>query len=243
MSARDDGGRKTGHAHEREGTRRGRPSQSGGESRSRKSQRDPRSGDRVPPKSVEQALAEAAEHTRNALAEGLLAGRSLLDAASLALRGRPTTNAGQPAASGDAARVLARAAASMEALARQVRASSPDGSRALIEALLGALDSEIMRWEDKARQDPDARAVLRAFLGLRELLWELGMRPAGTGGSPGSPGPTAPDEGRRARGRTTRPPARGPSATHTPDSDSTTARSDGASPPRRRRVQRVEVER
>ena len=44
--------------------------------------------------------------------------------------------------------------------------------------MLDALDAEIARWETKARQDADARAVLRAFLGVRELLWELGMRPS-----------------------------------------------------------------
>ena len=35
---------------------------------------------------------------------------------------------------------------------------------------------EIERWEARSARDPDARAVLRAFLGLRELLWELGLR-------------------------------------------------------------------
>ena len=43
--------------------------------------------------------------------------------------------------------------------------------------LAEALDLEIERWERRAREDPDARAVLRAFLGVRELLWELGIRP------------------------------------------------------------------
>ncbi|MGH7286571.1 MAG: hypothetical protein ACREI8_00945, partial [Myxococcota bacterium] len=34
----------------------------------------------------------------------------------------------------------------------------------------------IARWEERARQDGEARAVLRAFLGVRELLWEFGIR-------------------------------------------------------------------
>ncbi|MDZ7632890.1 MAG: hypothetical protein U5K74_16510 [Gemmatimonadaceae bacterium] len=40
-----------------------------------------------------------------------------------------------------------------------------------------------MRWTDdqalemRARHDPEARAVLRAFLGVREILWEFGLRP------------------------------------------------------------------
>jgi hypothetical protein len=39
-----------------------------------------------------------------------------------------------------------------------------------------ALDAEIARWEERAKHDADARSVLRAFLGLREVLWELGVR-------------------------------------------------------------------
>lgn len=47
--------------------------------------------------------------------------------------------------------------------------------KALAEPLEVALEAEIKRWEQRSQTDPDARPVLRAFLGLRELLWELGL--------------------------------------------------------------------
>ena len=43
--------------------------------------------------------------------------------------------------------------------------------------MVEALDAEIARWEERAKTDDDARAMLRAYLGLREILWELGVRP------------------------------------------------------------------
>lgn len=48
--------------------------------------------------------------------------------------------------------------------------------KALADPLATAIDAEIGRWEKRSKTDPDARPVLRAFLGLREVLWELGMR-------------------------------------------------------------------
>ena len=66
----------------------------------------------------------------------------------------------------------------------------PDTFRALLARLaeqlkildqqVGELEAEIERWEARAGDDPEARAVLRAFLGLRELLWEFGIRPSGS---------------------------------------------------------------
>ena len=47
---------------------------------------------------------------------------------------------------------------------------------ALLRSIAEALDAEIARWETRAETDPEARAVWRAFLGLRELLWEFGVR-------------------------------------------------------------------
>ncbi|MCA9510560.1 MAG: hypothetical protein KC560_07650, partial [Myxococcales bacterium] len=58
-------------------------------------------------------------------------------------------------------------------------AAAPGASDALLSALSAALDVEIERWQERAAHDRDARAVLRAFLGLREVLWELGVRPSG----------------------------------------------------------------
>ena len=46
----------------------------------------------------------------------------------------------------------------------------------LLDGATTALDAEIARWETRSRRDPEARTVLRVFLGLREVLWELGVR-------------------------------------------------------------------
>jgi len=112
-----------------------------------------------------------------------LAARALLDALSLALHG----------AGPDERRVLGLAARALDDAAD---ALAGGGARpGLLAAVAEALDAEIARWEARARQDADARAVLRAYLGLREILWELGVRPAGA--SPDA----APGAGRSTRGR------------------------------------------
>ncbi|HXK21048.1 MAG TPA: hypothetical protein VMS55_00075 [Myxococcota bacterium] len=118
------------------------------------------------PADTRRAIAEAARHARAAAAEAALAVRSLLDAAALFTAGVPA----------EAHAALSGAAAWLDALARGASPESNDA--ALAHALAGALDAEIERWEARALQDPDARAVLRAFLGVRELLWELGVRPS-----------------------------------------------------------------
>ena len=51
--------------------------------------------------------------------------------------------------------------------------------RALAAPLSAAIEIEIKRWEERSRTDPDARLVLRAFLGMRELLWEVSTRDDG----------------------------------------------------------------
>lgn len=138
-------------------------------------------GRREGPASAQAALRDARDHLRNALSEALLAARALLDAASIGLSGRPV----------DGESALAPLAALLEetsrGLATEDRLSGP-----LVLAILDALDHEIRRWEERAQDDPDARAVLRAFLGVREILWEFGLRRDGTGSAGGAPGP---DEG------------------------------------------------
>jgi len=118
-------------------------------------------------KSVAEALDRARHHTRQALAETVAAARALLDAASLGLSGEPTSAHRTLA---DLARVLDQMSAAL---------SGEDGSfgSGALQVVLDALDGEIERWEKRSRDDQDARAVLRAFLGLREILWELGLRP------------------------------------------------------------------
>jgi hypothetical protein len=64
-----------------------------------------------------------------------------------------------------------------------------------MDEVAAALDAEIARWEASSRDDPEARAVLRAFLGVREILWEVGLRPLTRDGA-GARGPSArPAEG------------------------------------------------
>ena len=52
------------------------------------------------------------------------------------------------------------------------------------------------RWEERARDDSDARSVLRAYLGMREILWELGVRSS-------KPRTGAPKSGRAGRAKRT----------------------------------------
>lgn len=117
------------------------------------------------PASVEEALARAREHGRAAAGEAALAARALLDALSLAASGIPS----------DGSRALAWAAAALDDAARGLGRDAP-GTSSLLGAVAEALDAEIARWEARAGVDREARAVLRAYLGLREILWELGLR-------------------------------------------------------------------
>lgn len=127
------------------------------------------------PRSAEEALARARRHARLAAAEGLAALRALLDAGALAATG----------AASDELRVLGALARRLDETGAALRGGGA-GAEALVAALAEALEAEIARWQARSAEDPDARAVLRAFLGLRELLWELGVRPRATGEAPAS---------------------------------------------------------
>jgi hypothetical protein len=118
-----------------------------------------------PPQSVDDALQRAREHALRAASEALAAARALLDAASLATTGQPLEDS---ASFG----VLSRG---LDDLARALSAGAGAHSPPL-DALLDALEREIQRWQERATNDRDARAVLRAFIGLREILWEMGVR-------------------------------------------------------------------
>ncbi len=126
-----------------------------------------RQDDPEPPERAAEALARARKHTQTAIAEALAAVRALLDASSLALSG---------GASADNT-VLGPIARILEGLRAEFDESATTGeAAALLRSIAEALDAEIARWETRADTDPEARAVLRAFLGLRELLWEFGIR-------------------------------------------------------------------
>jgi len=120
-----------------------------------------------PPATLEEALARAHKHGQLAMAEILTTLQALLDAAALASSGRPL----------QAHRHLAPLARVLERLASDLARRGGDGPESLLASIAEALDIEIARWEKRARDDIDARAVLRAFLGLREILWEFGVRP------------------------------------------------------------------
>jgi hypothetical protein len=134
-----------------------------------------RSGERRPaPASAAEALARARTHARVAASESVLAVRALLDAAALAGSGLPA----------ESSRLLAPLAQLLEGLAQGLAPDAEAASAPLLSALAEALDAEIARWEARARDDAEARAVLRAFLGVRELLWEFGLRRRESGPAP-----------------------------------------------------------
>jgi hypothetical protein len=116
--------------------------------------------------SVRRALEKAVNHAQLALSEGVASARALLDAASIGVSGGPASDHPRLA---ELARTLDRIAAGLSGEAPSLRAAA-------LTALLAAIDGEVVRWEIRSRRDEDARAVLRAFLGLRELLWEMGVR-------------------------------------------------------------------
>jgi hypothetical protein len=116
------------------------------------------------PKNVEEALGLARQHGRAAAAEATAAVRALLDAAALGSTGK---------LSGEV-RGLHAVDAMLDDLHRWLEGGQ--ASTAVVVALADALEAEIRRWEARSAKDEEARAVLRAFLGLRELLWELGVR-------------------------------------------------------------------
>ncbi len=119
------------------------------------------------PEGASEALARAQRHAQAAIAEALAAVGALLDASSLALSGEAATS---NALLGPIARIL-------DGLRAEFDESTTTGEvAALLRSIADALDAEIARWEARAETDPEARAVLRAFLGLRELLWEFGIR-------------------------------------------------------------------
>ena len=115
----------------------------------------------------DEAIERARVHLRLASVEGLETARALMDAVTIAA-GRSAS------APGKTSREIAAALDDLIAHMRAGGGLSVPGGIAL--PLAQALDREIERWQQRSRTEPEARAVLRAFLGLRELLWELGVR-------------------------------------------------------------------
>jgi len=145
--------------------------------------------------SIAQALDRARGHARLALSEGVCAARALLDAAALSVGGEPP----------EAFTSLGRAARMLDEFSAGLAGDGLQLGLPGLDAVLSALDSEIERWESRSQSDPDARAVWRAFLGLREILWELGMRRASGEGSEAFAAPRDGDVGARTRADLGRP--------------------------------------
>ena len=121
--------------------------------------------ERIVPTRPAEALAEARKHAQRAAAESAAALRALLDAAALATYGE-TATAGR----------LAPLAEALERIAAWLHPEGEEGGEAVLRALADGLDAEIARWEAKSREDPEARSVLRAFLAVREVLFEMSTR-------------------------------------------------------------------
>jgi hypothetical protein len=119
-----------------------------------------------PPRTADEAVARARRHAFAALSETTQAVRALVDAASLATTG----------ATSEAHASLAGATAWLDQLAERLESGAGRSGAAWLDAIARVLDDEIARWEQRGRVDPEARAVLRAFLGVREILWEFGLR-------------------------------------------------------------------
>lgn len=124
-------------------------------------------------------------HARNAIAEASLSAIALLDAISIPITGRIALDSAE--AAGLAGRGLSSLSRRLGEVARIARSADTPLPDELLGAVLDALDSEITRWEQRSREDPDARAVLRAFLGLREILWEFGVRGRSASADPPEP--------------------------------------------------------
>ncbi|MAE93744.1 MAG: hypothetical protein CL910_03710 [Deltaproteobacteria bacterium] len=109
-------------------------------------------------------------HAQTAAAELAAALSALLDAGALMASGQIASNT-----------PLAPLQRGLAGLRQRIEPDSVRDGGSLLRTVAEALDAEISRWEERSRQEPDARAVLRAFLGVRELLWELGVRVDETG--------------------------------------------------------------
>ncbi len=115
---------------------------------------------------VDQALHRARKHLRISTVEAFEGARALLEAA---MHSSGLTSASPDSLVGQIQRQLDDVIAALRGDAPLVM------PRALAKSLGGAIDAEIKRWERLSQTDSDARLVLRAFLALREFLWEIGM--------------------------------------------------------------------
>jgi hypothetical protein len=149
-------------------------------------------------------------HAQLALSEGVASARALLDAASIAVSGGPARDHPR----------LSELAWTLDRIAAGLSGEAPSLRAAALSALLAAIDGEVRRWEIRSRSDQDARAVLRAFLGLREILWEMGVRRSESESKSGFSSNSAERSGsagrQRANSDRSQPKRRGPARPTTP---------------------------
>jgi len=136
----------------------------------------------------DEALGRARSHLQRAFLEGLEAALALVEAASAVRR--------DPGAKDS---LVGEIALGLERAVRDLRSAGHiDLPPGLLDPLEKALDGEIARWEARSKKDADARPVLRAFLGLRELLFEITRsNPART--KPAAEAPRPPANGPRVQ--------------------------------------------
>jgi len=103
--------------------------------------------------------------------------RALVDAAALTAGGRPS----------EASRVFGPIAKLLDGFAEELSRGGDGRSTEFLASIAAAIDAEVAHWEARARDDAEARTVLRAFLGLREVLWEIGVKPSGAPAAATSP--------------------------------------------------------
>ena len=117
------------------------------------------------PQSVEEALVQSRQHARLALSEVLRSVSCLIDAAALALGAgqNPILDTGWTALVSAIDEVAGKLAGV------RVEETQADG----VSEILTALEVEIARWKGRASQDEHAQAVLIAFMGLHEMVWEM----------------------------------------------------------------------
>mgnify|MGYP005838151535 CR=1 FL=1 len=184
----------------------------------------PSTGMRTMADELDETVARAREHLLSAWTEGVEAARSLFEAAGIATeRTEPTAGSATRSSAPPETDPLRAGLDDLVGALRRAGLLQPPP--AMMQSLSEALEHEVRRWETRSRTDPEARLVLRAFLVLRELSWELAKghrtpeeggeaaprtdaaaRP--TAGEPASPRPAA-----RQRAQRRPRPAREPSAT------------------------------
>jgi len=185
---------------------------------------------------LEEVVTRARTHLLSAWSETIEAAQALFEAAGIATdRAGPTARHSAANTAGAGSDPLRAGLDELMSALRRARLLEPPP--ALMQSLSQALEQEIRRWEARSRGDPEARLVLRAFLVLRELSWELGMAhstPHASGAAPRTDDPVRPAADEPASPR--------PAARRRARQRPRTARDPAKTTTRSPRVQRFDIE-